>query len=388
MSVLRIVANQTYDRDEFVKLICETINSVSERREGAGAKIADIVEVWGDPWWKETEQKTRLALDCYKLADRDIPVLERTGVRGFFRVSRHYQAHGNSGYEAFERALLPEMIAAGGFMTFKDIRGIFDITAHSGTEKKLKSYKRRTRRLGIKRAAPSISYDDGQDSYLRKALDKSKVIRHDFGVHGLWNLAAPLLASIPEEGRYTRLMVARGFRSVMPEDGMGYNAIRLNKQAGAQVAMQFASVGAAYRALRDLYARSITDIMSSPSVRAAIVCLADQHPFAQAFADFIKAPPERTEDDTRPKAWWELAQFGGSTDDWPLICMAMFEDGDVATHEVALTDFHRAFADYYGVSATALSRGRIAPASDDVSSRDLLREIMRAAPEGGSGPTP
>lgn len=365
--IARTVNGVSHGRAEYVRLLCTTIDKIRgdiPEEEFVGARVDDIIQMWGDPAHDTPDGRRILAQDLFRLSTRQNRALDPIS-RGRYVVHPNYRRQGNNRFEATEKTVIPWLIDNGGFMSHTAIRERLGLKARLGTLRKPKSNLSHTPKpASIDRSEEglaAIHATDSEDTDLRFVLSRSQIIRSDFPVRNLWNLSFPLLDAIPLEGRWAKVMIEHAVAQVcmLRKKADAHEASDLPRLGAQETHTYFKQVGATFRRLRqDYHNVSTAALFRDPILRKAVEATAAQHEGRFGFLDYLeqRGNPLRSKAiDNYPPAYHDAE----GEDDWAKVVLWMFEDGDYETHLTVRTPFYKAFAAHFWVDAPALSRGMI-----------------------------
>lgn len=396
MAIERIINDTPYSRNDFVRLIADTVGAVVAEN-GVGANVQDIVDLWGDPEWKTPEVKHQMSIEMGKLSEgRKSPVLLKAeGHRGRYIVAPGYLRYGLTAAESLERSLLPDFIANGGFMTYTAIRESFDIAARKTGLKPLKPGRRPAGRHATltleerDRRSVYVSDEDSPDYNLRARLAEATMIHKTTRGHNLWQLRGDMLAAIPLEGRYVEIIIWHGLAVLAKRSRPPIEMRDLINTRNEEVDDAYHRIGLAYFTARKMLGLDHEDLLDHEFTRDVLAALAHGHPARSAWEEFVKTrkPDDRwTPKSRRPKAFY--VKRWDRPEDWPAVVLALFEEGDPDTHKRARTDFHRQVCALYDMNPVGMSRGWITeyakgPRLEHPLLRLFTTQTPRGAPEGG-----
>jgi len=396
VSIDRVINGTAYPRNDFVRLIAATVGTIT-RENNVGANVQEIVDHWDDPDWKTPEPKRLLAIELSKLSDgRKSPVLHKVeGHRGRYVVAESYLRYGLTVAESIERALLPDMIANGGFMTYTAIRESFGVDPRKVSPKALVEVRKQR---GGKKAMLTekeredrryYSEDQAPDYNLRARIAECTLIHRAPRGRNLFQLHGDLLSMIPLEGRHVEKLVWQTMAGFARRTQKPFDLRELIDARDEEISALFLNVGQAYKAARTYLGLELEEVAEDIGTSRYVSRLAHGHPARSAWEEFVETrqPDAKwTPKSLRPKAFY--VKRWSTPEDWPAVTLALFEEGDHLTHQRARTDFHRALCRLYDTDPVAMSRGLLVRQPQPLpGANPLLRlfvqDTKREAPVGG-----
>lgn len=362
---IRTVKGREYDTGGFVRLIGDTII-----RLGGEASPSEVVDAWDDPEWLTIEGRHEVNRRMYALSQGKKQVLQKAGY-GRYRTNPN-SLHGRTVNDAWGSAICDWLMENGGVATVTEAREAFGVGPRKGSLREERFMSRRGKfKLKIKRLEFAVRPDDGESSQFSKALASSHLIRRDFRAHNCINVPYPLLDTLVQEGWVARMTI---WRAVALTDLSG-NAQGRGRIADQLTAEYFRRVGATYAAGRQRIEIGYRELMQDPALAAEVEEMCEAHPYRQGFLDYMAevAQGRRPPLDNRP----EVFEDAETAEDFGLVVMSLFDEGDPDTHEVARTGFHRAYSAALDLDPVAMSRGLLRAKQKDEAEVEL-GEVMKA----------
>jgi hypothetical protein len=317
------------------------LNTIVEALGGmGGGRAGDLVEVLGSEW-ETTEAKQVLNQTLLNLSRRG--TLRRIeGERGLYEVTTHGRRAGVSVFDRLEKDILDVIRSHGGFCRMRDILDAF----------------------GVRPVGPDRQDMQNDPVYTRvlQVIGKSEMIRQDHIVRGVYNLPIAETESLPLCGRWAAMIIEAGC-GVVKGGKLDDEVWREERD------LFFSNVGGTFKALREIRGLTAAQVLDDPAIHTACCELQRRAPkevaiIRSAWMDRIEIERRRMAAADKPideiNAYID-EETERLTPTMPRSLYSRFEKGALGAHFHAPLALYEAVAKFYGVRASALSRGVISP---------------------------